>query len=42
MAFARKTPAGTEVFLGIVLAVGGMGIFNIGIELGLASLGKQV
>ena len=31
-----------EVFLGIVLAVGGMGIFTIGIELGLASLGKQV
>jgi hypothetical protein len=31
-----------EVFLGIVLAVLGMGLFNLGIELGLGKLGTQV
>lgn len=31
-----------EVFLGIFLAVVGMGVFNLGIELGLGKLGTQV
>ncbi|MBM3269138.1 MAG: DUF1538 domain-containing protein [Candidatus Sericytochromatia bacterium] len=38
----EKLPRADEVALGVVLAVIGMTIFNIGIELGLAKIGNQV
>lgn len=38
----EKLPRKDEVILGVAVAVIGMGIFNIGIELGLAKLGGQV
>jgi hypothetical protein len=37
-----KLPQPDEVLLGIAFALVGMGIFNIGIELGLSKLGNQV
>lgn len=38
----EKLPHADEVFLGLVFALFGMGVFNIGIEIGLAKLGSQV
>lgn len=38
----EKLPRADEIFLGLIFAVIGMGLFNIGIELGLAKLGSQV
>ncbi|MBN1103553.1 MAG: DUF1538 domain-containing protein, partial [Deltaproteobacteria bacterium] len=38
----EKLPQADEVMLGIVLALAGMILFNIGIEMGLAKLGNQV
>jgi len=38
----EKLPRADEILLGLVFAVIGMGLFNIGIELGLAKLGGQV
>lgn len=38
----EKLPRFDEVMLGVLFALLGMGIFNIGIELGLTSLGGQV
>lgn len=38
----EKLPHADEVFLGLFFALIGMGIFNIGIEIGLAKLGTQV
>ena len=38
----EKLPRGDEVRLGVLFAVIGMGLFNIGIELGLAKMGAQV
>jgi len=38
----EKLPRADEVILGIGLALVGMSLFNIGIELGLAKLGNQV
>lgn len=38
----EKLPRADEIFLGLCFAVVGMGLFNIGIELGLAKLGAQV
>jgi hypothetical protein len=38
----EKLPRADEIFLGILFAVLGMTLFNIGIELGLAKLGTQV
>ncbi len=37
-----KLPKPDEIILGIILAVVGMGLFNIGIELGLSKLGSSV
>jgi hypothetical protein len=37
-----RLPRADEILLGLLLAVIGMGLFNIGIELGLAKLGNQV
>ncbi len=37
-----KLPKPDEIILGIILAVVGMGLFNIGIELGLSKLGNSV
>ena len=38
----EKLPHADEVFLGLFFALFGMGVFNIGIEIGLAKLGSQV
>lgn len=38
----EKLPHADEIFLGLVFALFGMGVFNIGIEIGLAKLGSQV
>lgn len=38
----EKLPRSDEVVLGLVFALLGMGIFNLGIELGLTRLGNQV
>ena len=38
----EKLPRADEIALGIIFALVGMGLFNIGIELGLAKLGSQV
>jgi len=38
----EKLPKPDEIMLGIILAVVGMGLFNIGIELGLSKLGNSV
>jgi len=38
----ERIPRADEVFVGLVFAVLGMFLFNIGIELGLAKLGNQV
>lgn len=38
----EKLPRADEVFLGILFALIGFSLFNIGIELGLAKLGNQV
>lgn len=38
----EKLPKPDEIILGIFLAVAGMGLFNIGIELGLSKLGNSV
>ena len=38
----ERLPRVDEVFLGVFFALIGMGIFNVGIELGLTSLGGQV
>lgn len=38
----EKLPHADEVFLGLFFALIGMGLFNIGIEIGLAKLGGQV
>jgi len=38
----EKLPRPDEIILGIFLAVVGMGLFNIGIELGLSKLGNSV
>jgi hypothetical protein len=38
----EKLPKLDEILLGIMLAVVGMGLFNIGIELGLSKLGNSV
>ena len=38
----ERLPQTDEIFLGIFLAFLGMGIFNVGIELGLTKLGDQV
>ncbi len=38
----ERLPRADEVFLGLLFAVIGMGLFNIGIELGLSKLGNQV
>ncbi|MCR9142887.1 MAG: DUF1538 domain-containing protein [bacterium] len=38
----ERLPRPDEIMLGIVFAMLGMGIFNIGIELGLTKLGNQV
>ena len=37
-----KLPRPDEIILGIILAVVGMGLFNVGIELGLSKLGNSV
>jgi len=37
-----KLPRPDEIILGIILAVIGMGLFNVGIELGLSKLGNSV
>lgn len=37
-----RLPRPNEIFLGILLAVAGMGMFNIGIEIGLSRLGAGV
>jgi hypothetical protein len=37
-----KAPKPDEIILGIIMAVIGMGLFNIGIELGLSKLGNSV
>ncbi|MBU2260839.1 MAG: DUF1538 domain-containing protein [Proteobacteria bacterium] len=37
-----RLPRADEILLGLLFAVIGMGLFNIGIELGLAKLGNQV
>lgn len=37
-----KLPRPDEIMLGIILAVVGMGLFNVGIELGLSKLGNSV
>ncbi len=37
-----RLPKPDEIILGIILAVVGMGLFNIGIELGLSKLGNSV
>jgi len=38
----EKLPRSDEILLGIFFGVIGMGLFNIGIELGLAKLGNQI
>lgn len=38
----EKLPRADEIFIGVLFAVVGMGLFSIGIELGLAKLGSQV
>lgn len=38
----ERLPRADEVILGIAFAVFGMGLFNVGIELGLSQLGSQV
>ncbi|MDO9527591.1 MAG: DUF1538 domain-containing protein [Syntrophales bacterium] len=38
----EKLPRPDEIILGIILAVVGMGLFNVGIELGLSKLGNSV
>lgn len=38
----EKLPRADEIFMGVLFAVVGMGLFSIGIELGLAKLGSQV
>ena len=38
----EKLTHGDEVFLGIIFAIVGMTLFNIGIEMGLANIGRQV
>jgi len=38
----EKLPRADEIFMGVIFAVVGMGLFSIGIELGLAKLGSQV
>ncbi len=38
----ERLPRADEVLLGLIFAVIGMGLFNIGIELGLSKLGNQV
>lgn len=38
----EKLPRADEISLGVVFALIGMGLFNMGIELGLAKLGAQV
>lgn len=38
----ERLPQPDEIFLGVFLAFLGMGIFNVGIELGLTKLGDQV
>lgn len=37
-----RLPRADEIFLGILLAVAGMGLFNVGIEIGLSRLGAGV
>lgn len=38
----ERLPRADEIFIGLLFAVLGMGLFNIGIELGLGKLGNQV
>jgi hypothetical protein len=38
----ERLPRADEILLGLLLAVIGLGVFNIGIEMGLAKLGNQV
>jgi len=38
----EKLPRADEIALGVVLALIGMGLFNVGMEIGLAKLGNQV